>query len=148
MPSVCPKGVHTDAHRVRVQRSGDHGRRSIENENDRLLILANPVRIVQRQTARLHTPGRTFFPEHAGSVVFFLYVLGIAVAIGSAKLFRSTILPGEVSPFVMEMPPYHLPTVKTTLICTWSRGSMYLRKPVRSYLGRRYRLACIVPARC
>ncbi len=103
--------------------------RSIENENDRLLtILANPfVSCSARLPVYILLAG-TFFPEHAGSVVFFLYVLGIAVAIGSAKLFRSTILPGEVSPFVMEMPPYHLPTVKTTLICTWSRGSMYLRK--------------------
>ena len=60
--------------------------------------------------------------------MFFLYVLGIVVAIVSAKLFRSTVLPGDVSPFVMEMPPYRLPTAMTSLMHMWSRGSMYLRK--------------------
>jgi len=103
--------------------------RSIENENDRLLtILANPFMSCSARLPVYVLLAGTFFPEQAGSVVFFLYVLGIAVAIGSAKLFRSTILPGEVSPFVMEMPPYRLPTAKMALLQTWSRGSMYLRK--------------------
>jgi len=103
--------------------------RSIENENDRLLtILANPFISCSARLPVYVLLAGTFFPDQAGSVVFFLYVIGIAVAIGSAKLFRSTILPGEVSPFVMEMPPYRLPTVKAALLQTWSRGSMYLRK--------------------
>jgi ferrous iron transport protein B len=103
--------------------------RSIEGENDRLLtILANPFMSCSARLPVYILFAGAFFPAHAGSVVFFLYVLGIAVAIGSAKLFRSTILPGEVSPFVMEMPPYRIPTAATALLHMWSRGSMYIRK--------------------
>jgi len=103
--------------------------RSIEGEKDRLLtILVNPFMSCSARLPVYILLAGTFFPEQAGSVVFFLYVLGIAVAIASAKLFRSTILPGEVSPFVMEMPPYRIPTAITSLRHMWSRGSMYIRK--------------------
>jgi len=103
--------------------------RSIEGEKDRLLtILVNPFMSCSARLPVYILLAGTFFPEHAGSVVFFLYILGIAVAIASAKLFRSTILPGEVSPFVMEMPPYRIPTAITSLRHMWSRGSMYIWK--------------------
>lgn len=103
--------------------------RSIEGEKDRLLtILANPFISCSARLPVYILLAGAFFPAHAGSVVFFLYILGIAVAIGSAKLFRSTILPGEVSPFVMEMPPYRIPTARTALLHMWSRGSLYIRK--------------------
>src|SRR5690606_26891021 len=69
-----------------------------------------------------------FFPENPGTVIFGLYVLGIVVAIVSAMLFRATILPGKPAPFLMEMPPYRLPTATTSVRHMWDRGSMYLRK--------------------
>jgi ferrous iron transport protein B len=69
-----------------------------------------------------------FFPKNPGTVIFGLYVLGIVVAIAAAKLFRATILPGKPAPFLMEMPPYRLPTLMTSLRHMWDRGSMYLRK--------------------
>ncbi|HOI14578.1 MAG TPA: ferrous iron transport protein B, partial [Methanoculleus sp.] len=103
--------------------------RSIEGEKDRLLtILVNPFMSCSARLPVYILFAGVFFPEQAGSVVFFLYVLGIAVAIASAKLFRSTILPGEASPFIMEMPPYRIPTATTALLHMWTRGSMYVRK--------------------
>ena len=103
--------------------------RSIESEKDRLLtILVNPFMSCSARLPVYVLFAGAFFGAQAGGVMFFLYVLGIVVAIVSAKLFRSTVLPGDVSPFVMEMPPYRLPTAMTSLMHMWSRGSMYLRK--------------------
>lgn len=103
--------------------------RSIEGEKDRLIsILVNPFISCSARLPVYILFAGAFFGARAGGVMFFLYVLGIAVAIASAKLFRSTILRGESSPFIMEMPPYRIPTAMTSLFHMWSRGSMYLRK--------------------
>ena len=102
--------------------------RSIEGEKDRLIaILVNPFMSCSARLPVCPLAG-AFFEARAGGVIFFLYVLGIVVAVVSAKLFRSTILRGESSPFIMEMPPYRLPTATTSLRHMWSRGSLYLRK--------------------
>ena len=103
--------------------------RTIEDRKDRLItILVNPfISCGARLPVYILFAG-VFFPHNAGTVIFGLYVLGIVIAILSAKLFRATILPGKPAPFLMEMPPYRLPTVKTSLIHMWDRGSMYLRK--------------------
>ncbi|MEN6610125.1 MAG: ferrous iron transport protein B [Methanoregulaceae archaeon] len=103
--------------------------RTIEDRKDRLItILVNPFISCGARLPVYVLFAGIFFPENAGTVIFGLYVLGIAVAIGSAKLFRSTILPGNPAPFLMEMPPYRFPTVPTALLHMWDRGSMYLRK--------------------
>jgi len=103
--------------------------RTIEDKKDRLItILVNPFISCGARLPVYVLFAGVFFPENAGTVIFGLYVLGIVIAILSAKLFRSTILPGKPAPFLMEMPPYRLPTVKTSLIHMWDRGSMYLRK--------------------
>ena len=103
--------------------------RSIEGERDRLIsILVNPFMSCSARLPVYILFAGTFFGARAGGVMFFLYVLGIVVAIVSAKLFRSTILKGESSPFIMEMPPYRIPTAMTSLLHMWSRGSLYLRK--------------------
>jgi len=103
--------------------------RTIDDKKDRLItILVNPfISYGARLPVYILFAG-AFFPKNAGTVIFGLYILGIVVAILSAKLFRMTILPGKPAPFLMEMPPYRLPTVKTSLIHMWDRGSMYLRK--------------------
>lgn len=56
-----------------------------------------------------------FFGNHAGTIVFSLYVLGIAIAVISAKVLGSTLFKGESSQFVMELPPYHLPQAGSVL---------------------------------
>ncbi len=103
--------------------------RTIEDQKDRLItILVNPFISCGARLPVYVLFAGAFFPHNAGTVIFGLYVLGIVIAILSAKLFRATILPGKPAPFLMEMPPYRLPTVKTSLIHMWDRGSMYLRK--------------------
>jgi ferrous iron transport protein B len=62
-------------------------------------------------------------------------MIGIGLAVVSAKLLRTTILKGESVPFVMELPPYRMPTLKGVLIHMWERGALYLRKAGTIILG-------------
>jgi ferrous iron transport protein B len=72
--------------------------------------------------------GAFFAPQHAGTVIFSIYLLGLVLAIAMGRLFSKTILPGKAAPFVMELPPYRLPTARGLLIHTWDRGKIFLRK--------------------
>jgi len=105
--------------------------RTIPEEKDRLLtILINPF---MSCTARLPVYimfTSVFFVKNQGLILLSLYALGIIVAILSAKLFRVTIpsLKGKISPLVMELPPYRLPTIKGILIHTWERSREFLKK--------------------
>jgi len=69
-----------------------------------------------------------FFKRSEGTMLFILTVLSWTFALVSARLLRSTILKGESTPFVMELPPYRLPTMKTISIHTWERTWLYLKK--------------------
>jgi len=69
-----------------------------------------------------------FRPQVAGNVLFSIYVLGILAAVLVAKLLRGTIFSGPSTPFVMELPPYRIPTLRGLCVHTWQRGWMYLRK--------------------
>ncbi len=70
----------------------------------------------------------TFFGKQAGSVIFGIYVLGIIVAIVSAKLFRSIIFKGKPSSFIMELPPYHSPSAGNSFKYMMNQGSLYLKR--------------------
>jgi len=69
-----------------------------------------------------------FAPQYRATAMYAIYLVGIALAIVVARLLRSTMFKGEASPFVMELPPYRIPTVRAVLIHTWQRSKMYLRK--------------------
>jgi ferrous iron transport protein B len=70
-----------------------------------------------------------FFPPHwRGPVLWIIYVIGIVLGVVCAKLLRLTLFKGETVPFVMELPPYRMPTAKAMLVHTWQRGWLYLRK--------------------
>ena len=69
-----------------------------------------------------------FRPALRGPVMWLIYVIGILIAILCINLLRKTILKGESMPFVMELPPYRMPTWKGMAIHTWDRGWMYLKK--------------------
>jgi len=105
--------------------------RTISEEKDRILtILINPF---MSCTARLPVYSMfagIFFSKNQGLIVFSLYFLGIIVAIISAKVFRIIIpsLKGKVSPLVMELPPYRLPTLKGVLIHSWEKSNQFLKK--------------------
>ena len=70
----------------------------------------------------------TFFPDHAALVMVGLYFLGIAVGILAAFALKGTLFRGEAVPFVMELPPYRMPTMRATLSHMWDRCAQYLRK--------------------
>jgi ferrous iron transport protein B len=69
-----------------------------------------------------------FFPEKSGLMLFMLYLIGIAVAVIASTILRKTILKGSDEPFVMELPPYRIPTAATTVHHMWRRASHYLKK--------------------
>ena len=69
-----------------------------------------------------------FFPSHAALILLFLYVLGMALAVVMAKIFSKFVVKGESSPFVMELPPYRMPTNKAVLRHTGEKGKEYLKK--------------------
>ncbi len=70
-----------------------------------------------------------FFPEGwRGPMLWLIYLIGIVLAIICIKVLRLTVFKGETIPFVMELPPYRMPTFKSLCIHTWQRGWMYLRK--------------------
>ncbi|WP_329905411.1 ferrous iron transport protein B [Porphyromonas pogonae] len=69
-----------------------------------------------------------FFPNSAGLVLFSLYMFGILLAVISAKGLKSTYFKGEDVPFVMELPPYRIPTTRSVLIHMWTRAKQYLQK--------------------
>ncbi len=70
-----------------------------------------------------------FFPRSwQAPVLWIIYVTGILLAIGCAKLLSKTMFRGESDPFVMELPPYRMPTVKSVVIHMWERAKQYLRK--------------------
>ncbi|MFP4206877.1 MAG: ferrous iron transport protein B [Spirochaetaceae bacterium] len=69
-----------------------------------------------------------FFAGRAGTVVFSLYVIGIAVAIGTGFLLKHTLFRGEVSHFVMELPPYHVPRLRFVLSQAWHRLSAFVKR--------------------
>ena len=70
-----------------------------------------------------------FFPEKwRGPVLWLIYIIGIVLAIICVKVLRLTVLRGETTPFVMELPPYRMPTLKSVCIHMWQRGWMFLKK--------------------
>jgi len=69
-----------------------------------------------------------FWPVHAGNVVFSIYLLGIVVAIATVKLLRASRFRGMSADFIMELPPYRIPTARSLLIHMWERARVYLQK--------------------
>ncbi len=105
------------------------GSRILENKKDRLITMH--VNTFMSCGARLPVYillAGAFFPQIAGNVIFSIYVIGIVVAILMAKLLRVTRFKGESAPFVMELPPYRIPTFKGVLLHTWERTWLYIKK--------------------
>ena len=69
-----------------------------------------------------------FFPEHAGTTLFLLYLLGMLLAVASARLMRRFMFREQEAPFVMELSPYRMPTVRTTVRHMWSKCTQYIKK--------------------
>ena len=106
------------------------GARILDNYKDRMVtILITPFMSCSARLPVYTLFAAAFFPpEWAGTVVFGVYALGIVFGIIFAKVFRKYLFSGEAEPFVMELPPYHLPTLKATLMHMFERGILYLKK--------------------
>ena len=103
--------------------------RTLESRKDRLItMLVSPFMSCSARLPIYLTFTGIFFSKHQSTVVFSIYVIGIAAAIGMAMLFKSTILKGESSPFVLELPPYRPPMVKETLRFAGSKSLMFLKR--------------------
>ena len=103
--------------------------RTLESEKDRLLtILITPFMSCSAKLPIYIILAGTFFGPRAGSVIFIIYLMGILIAVISGRLFRTTLLRGADAPFVMELPPYRVPMLKSLLIHMWDRSKMFLRK--------------------
>ncbi len=103
--------------------------RTIENRNDRLLtMLINPFMSCSARLPVYILIIGAFFPTNAGTVLFSIYAFGILVAILVAILFKKTIFKTAESPFVMELPPYRIPTLRNTTKHMWFKGRQYLQK--------------------
>lgn len=103
--------------------------RTIENRNNRLLtMLINPFMSCSARLPVYILIIGAIFPAYAGTVLFSIYLLGILVAIGVALLFKRTLFRSEEVPFVMELPPYRIPTMRSTVKHMWLKGSQYLHK--------------------
>ncbi|QTL99175.1 ferrous iron transport protein B [Iocasia frigidifontis] len=103
--------------------------RTLENKSDRMItILVNSFMSCSARLPVYVVFAGVFFPGNEGNVIFSLYVLGILVAIVMAKLFKSFLFKGAVSPFVLELPQYRMPSLKGTIIHMWERGRLFIKK--------------------
>lgn len=103
--------------------------RAIESKSSRIItILINPFMSCSARLPIYILLAGAFFPEYAAVVFFGLYITGILVGIITAKLLRKFYFKADETPFVMELPPYRIPTFKTSLRHMWDKGAQYLRK--------------------
>ncbi len=106
--------------------------RTLEHRRDRLMTIAMaPFMSCGARLPVYVLFAAAFFPTNAQNVVFGLYLIGIAVAVFTGLILKNSLLKGEATPFIMELPPYHLPTFKGVLIHTWDRLKSFIFKAGR-----------------
>ena len=103
--------------------------RTIESRSSRMItILVTPFMSCSARLPVLVLFAGAFFPEHAALVLLGLYLLGIIVAIVTARLLRLVKYSKDGTPFVMELPPYRWPTLRATLRHMWEKCAQYIKK--------------------
>ncbi len=103
--------------------------RTLESEKDRILtILITPFMSCSAKLPVYIVLTGTFFAAKAGSVIFMIYLTGIVLSVLTGRLFRSTLFRGVEAPFVMELPPYRVPMLKSLVIHMWDRSKIFLKK--------------------
>ena len=106
--------------------------RTLENERERkLTILMNPFMSCGARLPVYALFAAAFFPASGQNIVFALYLTGIAVAILTGLMMKQSLLPGDSSGFVMELPPYHLPTLRGVLLRAWDRVRLFVKEAGR-----------------
>ncbi|HLO60258.1 MAG TPA: ferrous iron transport protein B [Bacteroidales bacterium] len=103
--------------------------RTIENRSNRLLtILINPFMSCSARLPVYILLIGAVFPSFKGTLLFSIYLIGIIMAVGVALVFKKTLFKSSDAPFVMELPPYRLPTIRSVTKHMWMKASQYLRK--------------------
>jgi ferrous iron transport protein B len=103
--------------------------RTLGNKNDRLLtMLVNPFMSCSARLPVYILVIGAFFPNNPGTMLFLMYFIGIALAILFALLFKKLLFKTTYTAFVMELPPFRIPTLKTSIKHMWHKGSQYLKK--------------------
>ncbi len=104
--------------------------RTLESDKDRIkTILLSPLISCSARLPVYVLFAGALFPRHAGNIVFlFQFVFGTAAFFLMGLVFKKTLFRGEDYPFVMELPPYRLPTIRSVLVHMWHRSEHYLKK--------------------
>lgn len=103
--------------------------RTLENRKDRILtMLAIPFMSCSARLPVYVLLISAFFPKNQGLVLVSIYLIGILLAVATALLVKKLILKGTDAPFVMELPPYRIPTIRNTSIHMWHKAVQYLKK--------------------
>ena len=105
------------------------GARALDSNKDRLVsILITPFLTCGAKLPIMALFAAMFFPNDAANVVFAMYIVGVVMAIIVAKVLGETMFKEEGSTFLLELPPYRMPDMKTVLLETWDKGKGYLIK--------------------
>ncbi len=103
--------------------------RTIKDRNNRLLtMLINPFMSCSARLPVYILIAGAIFPTQAGTVIFGLYLTGVILAVLISLVFKNTLFKSKEAPFVMELPPYRMPTNKVILRHMWEKGQQYLQK--------------------
>jgi len=103
--------------------------RTLDNKSDRLLTML----IIPFMSCSARLPVyvlliSAFFVSYQGAVLFLIYTIGILIAVVMGLFFKKTLFAKKAVPFVMELPPYRMPTFRNTMVHMWHKGSQYLNK--------------------
>lgn len=105
------------------------GARALDSEKDRMVsIMVTPFLTCGAKLPIMALFAAMFFPENAANIVFAMYIIGVVMAIVAAKLLGSSVFKEGGSTFLLELPPYRMPDMKTVLLETWDKGKGYLIK--------------------
>ncbi|MBR1668006.1 MAG: ferrous iron transport protein B [Bacteroidaceae bacterium] len=103
--------------------------RTIEDRKSRLItMLIIPLMSCSARLPVYIIIITAFFPKNSALILFGMYLIGIVFSVLMAKLFSRFVVRGESSPFVMELPPYRMPSAKSVSRHTWEKGKQYLKK--------------------
>ena len=120
MPIICGFGCAVP---------GIMGARALDSEKDRMItILVTPFMTCGAKLPVMALFGAIFFGSNADDVVFAMYLVGIVVAIIASSILSRTVFGKDDTSFVLELPPYRIPDMKTVLLETWDKGKGYLVK--------------------
>ncbi len=103
--------------------------RTLRDRNDRLAtMLINPFMSCSARLPVYILITGAVFPDHAGTAIFLLYLAGIALAVLISLIFKNTLFKSKDAPFVLELPPYRIPTLRVSIRHMWEKGQQYLKK--------------------